>query len=90
MTNADVATLATKDVIENPVNPFTNNPINNSEKLAHDQYILTNGEWIVDRNNGYQFAPGRWYKVHDSIWDKSNWEKVAEKDILTKEDAGLE
>ena len=86
MTNADVPTIALKDVIDNPVNPFTKKAINNNEKFAHDQYIQANGEWNILMNNGNQFVAGRWYKVHDNIWDKNNWKKVTEKGILTRDD----
>ena len=55
MTNADVPTLAADGIIENPVNPFTGKPINSDEKTAHDQYIMTSGEWDVSINNGNTF-----------------------------------
>ncbi|SCW54738.1 membrane protein insertase, YidC/Oxa1 family, C-terminal domain-containing protein [Ruminococcaceae bacterium YRB3002] len=74
MTNADVPTLATKGVIEDPVNPFTNVPLNNDPKLAGPQHIILSDRWKTTENNGNQFLPGRWYSVHDSIFDRDNWE----------------
>jgi len=82
MTNADVPTIATKDVIDDPVNPFTGIEINNDEKYAHEQYIIASNDWIVSRNDGNTFNPARWYSVHDSIWDLDNWELVAEDAVL--------
>ena len=40
MTNADVPTLAMKDIIQDPQNPFTGKPITSEEKKAHEQYVL--------------------------------------------------
>lgn len=73
MTNGDVPTLAMKDIIENPVNPFTGNKINNDEKTAHDQYILGSNEWNIATNNGNVYLPGLWLSVHDDMHDKNNW-----------------
>jgi len=72
MTNADTPYLATKDVIENPVNPFTGKAITNDAKNG-EQKILYSGEWGVDKNNGNTFKPGQWYSVKDNIWKKGNW-----------------
>lgn len=73
MTNADVPTLATKDIIANPVNPFTGSQLSSNEKTAHDQYIIASREWNIEINNGNTFLPAKWYSVHDNIWDKNNW-----------------
>jgi len=73
MTNADVPTLAVKDIIDDPKNPYTGKKINNSEKTAHDQYIIVSESWDVKHNNGNTFADSRWASVRDSIWDKNNW-----------------
>ena len=73
MTNGDVPTLAMKDVIENPVNPFTGKPINSDEKTAHDQFIIMTGRWSVSTNDGYTYLPSRWASVKDNLWEKDNW-----------------
>ena len=78
MTHADVPYLATKDIFDSPKNPFTGKEIDNSEKYAHDQLILASDYWRISENNGNTFLPGRWYSIHDSIWDKSNWDIYAE------------
>jgi len=82
MTNADVPTLATKDLIENPVNPFTGNPINDDEKTAHDQYIITSYDWDVLINNGNTFLPSKWVSVKDNLWDKEQWKFYDEEIVL--------
>lgn len=87
MSNADVPTIAFNGLIDNPVNPFTNNPINDKEKTAHNQYILASMNLEPGNNiKNTTFTPGYWYTVHDSIWDKSNWKRVANNKILTNKD----
>ena len=73
MTNADVPTLATKDIIKNPTNPFTGKPINSDEKTAHDQFIITSLEWDILENNGNTFMASSWASVKDNLWEKDNW-----------------
>ncbi len=72
MTSADVPTLATKDIIENPTNPFTGKAINNSEKTAHDQFIILSHQWDVEENNKNTFLPSPWLGIKNNIWDKNN------------------
>jgi hypothetical protein len=72
MTNADTPYLATKDVVENPTNPFTGKAITDEGKkngitVFHSEY------WKVHYNNGTAYKPGDWYTVKDSIWKKENW-----------------
>lgn len=76
MTNADVPTLATKDLIENPVNPFTNKAINDSEKTAHDQFITMSYQSDVEVNNGNTFEASSWLSVKDDIWNSENWTHI--------------
>ena len=82
MTNADVPSLALDGLIDNPVNPFTERPINSDEKSAHDQFIIASELFDINVNNGNQFLSGRWYSVHDSIWDPDNWALVSEDSVL--------
>lgn len=86
MTNADVATIATNGVIDNPVNPFTGNLINSDEKLAHDQYIIMSENYSIYSNNGNTFMPDTWYSVNTSIWDKNNWTHISDDAVLTNDD----
>ena len=73
MTNADVPTLAAKDLIEDPVNPFTNKPITDAEKTAHDQFITMSYKSDVEENNGNTFIPSAWFSVKQDIWNMDNW-----------------
>lgn len=77
MTNADTPTLALEGLIDEPVNPFTGNTIDNSEKTAHEQYVFYSDIWSVDENNGNVFLPGDWYAVHGDTWNADNWRLVA-------------
>ncbi|MBQ9977188.1 MAG: YidC/Oxa1 family membrane protein insertase [Clostridia bacterium] len=86
MTNADVPTLATSGVIENPVNPFTNKPINSDEKTAHDQIITMSDKFDTYENNGYTFMPSGWISVKDNLWDRNNW-KFYDEQVVLKEHA---
>lgn len=77
MTLADVPTYATKDVIDNPVNPFTGNAINNDEKYAQPQLITTSDNFIVnDKRYTFDTSKSDWFAVKDNIFDVNNWEKV--------------
>uniref|UniRef100_UPI00405626CF YidC/Oxa1 family membrane protein insertase n=1 Tax=Agathobacter sp. TaxID=2021311 RepID=UPI00405626CF len=87
MTNGDVPTMAVKDIIENPTNPFTGNPINNAEKTAHDQYVIISSVWDVNENNGYTYVPAKWWAVSEDMREKENWRLIDEKAVLPKEAA---
>ena len=82
MTNADVPTIAMKDIIENPINPFTGKEINSDEKTAHDQYVNSSWEWDIEINNGNTYLPAKWYSVHDDMRDINNWKLVAEEEVV--------
>lgn len=72
MTNADTPYLATKGIIENPVNPFTGKPITDEGK-KNGITVFHSDHWKVRYNNGTAYKPGDWYFVKDSIWQKENW-----------------
>lgn len=82
MTNADVPTLATEDLIENPKNPFTGKEINSNEKNAHDQYVIVSYDWDVATNNGNTFLPAKWASIKDDLWDKDKWLFYEEEIVL--------
>ncbi|MBO4637467.1 MAG: hypothetical protein J5685_10020, partial [Clostridiales bacterium] len=78
MTNADTAFLACEGVIDDPVNPFTGNPITNDEKYEGDIHVFFDDDHDIIRNSGNTFFPGPWYSVHDNIFDEDNWEYLGE------------
>jgi hypothetical protein len=75
MTNADVPTIAFKNVIENPVNPFTGNLINSS--LKKDGVYITLSDIFMPHQqkskNVFDIKDHEWYKVKDNIFIDSNW-----------------
>lgn len=77
MTNADVPTLATENVIENPVNPFTGVPISNDDKSEDVLWIESGAKKLrTAPDDDLSVGDLNWWTVHDSIFDQSNWEKV--------------
>ncbi|MBO4241692.1 MAG: membrane protein insertase YidC [Clostridiales bacterium] len=74
MTNADVPTIALSGIVEDPVNPFTGNPINSDPKFEGPIEVIYSDYYDIDVNNGNVFMPGFWYSVHDDIYDENNWE----------------
>lgn len=78
MTNADVPTLAMKNLIENPVNPYTGKPINSNAKNNKEQLVIFSFDIETTVNNGTTFLPARWFSVHDNIFDLRNWKRLGE------------
>jgi hypothetical protein len=77
MSNADVPSIAFKDLIDDPVNPFTGNEITGEYK-KNPLYIAISGS--VHRGDSdarqYTLDPKRDYFVHDNIFDPANWERA--------------
>jgi hypothetical protein len=76
MTNADVPLILTRDLIENPVNPFTQKPMLSNKE---DGAVITTSYRGEPSNHGkYQFTikDDEWFYVHDDIFDPNNWERV--------------
>lgn len=78
MTNGDVPTLAMKDLIKNPKNPFTGKEINDNAKHDQNQYVLGSLTYDIAKNNGNIYLPGTWFKVHGDVRNKNNWSIVNE------------
>ncbi len=74
MTNADTPVLATEGLIENPLNPFTNQPITSDAKSGTHNVFFSEA-WDPADNPGNTFQPGYWftYKGGDPH-DSSSWE----------------
>jgi len=87
MTLADVPTLATRDVVESPVNPFTGKPITDTEKTSHEQFVTLSGQWDVTVNNGNTFLPSAWISVKDDMRDVNNWTYYGGEYVLTEHSA---
>lgn len=79
MTNADTPTIALKDIVDNPINPYTGNPITNEDKYSHDQLVTTSWHHNVNDNHHgtiFETGDGSWYAVHDDIFVRDNWTLV--------------
>ena len=74
MTNADTPSIALQGLVDDPVNPFTNNPIYQDCK-AHELLIYISENNNTSVNNGTRFVDpdGYWLTVHDNIYDDDNW-----------------
>ena len=75
MTNADVPTLATQNVIDNPVNPFTGKAVSNEIKYQEPMIVTATHNWVVSENNVYVFD-GPWWSIHDDIFHSENWAEL--------------
>ena len=74
MTNADVPYLATYGVINDPVNPFTGNPI--TMDGVHDMpfYIIDSNDWLEAGADDYRFAEDDWYSFNGTnVFDIESW-----------------
>ena len=74
MTNADTPYLALDGIIDNPVNPFTGNPMIPDDKTG-DQIIYISEELSLATNGETQFndPDSYWMTVRDNIYDDENW-----------------
>ncbi len=76
MVNAETPVIATNGLIDNPVNPFTGNPITSQLDSASDNMYFISEIHSVTVNNGNQFLPGSWFTYDPSsgdILDMSAW-----------------
>ncbi|GHT66810.1 membrane protein [Spirochaetia bacterium] len=76
MTNADVPLIATKNIIDNPVNPFTGKALTDAPK-SNGVFITTNHLPNQVNHGKYTFkiTKDQWVFVHDDILEKDNWTK---------------
>ena len=76
MTNADTPTLATSGLIDDPVNPFTNNPINSDAKEGPQTVFFSNDFNPDDNIGNYTFSRGLWFTLDGDPHDPENWSFV--------------
>jgi YidC/Oxa1 family membrane protein insertase len=81
MTNADAPFFALKDLVENPVNPFTKKPLAAEKK--NGVYIFTGGWTNTSYYRGASCLDpdSRFYYVHDDIYDEKNWSEARYRDF---------
>jgi hypothetical protein len=75
MVNADTPILAAKDIVSNPVNPFTGKTL---EAKKENGVTITSSQNFGKPQNKYSYNIGskEWLYVRDSIFDPKNWKKV--------------
>jgi hypothetical protein len=80
MTNADVPTIAMQGVIDDPVNPFTGNPVDDSVKQDGFVIVTNSGNWVVRDGDAttFELEEGEWWLVHDDALNMDNWTKYEE------------
>ena len=77
MTNADTPTLAFDGLIENPVNPYTGNPVNSDAKNAEELHMLGSTDINIMENNGTRFKDAQWYGLkNQNALDMNNWRMI--------------
>lgn len=76
MTNADTPSLAFKGLINDPLNPFTGNPISAQTKDHTPQYVASTTDWHTDTNNGTVFADITWFSNENDALDKGKWTRL--------------
>jgi len=78
MTNADVPSIALKNIIENPINPFTNKKIDESYKK--DGVIATFADIFMPYHSKSKYIftvkNDEWVKINDNIFIDENWSKL--------------
>ena len=84
MTNADVPLLAMSGIIDNPVNPFTGNPITDDDKTDGVVYITNSYNWQLNEvdGNGFDLSDSEWLAVRENIYDLNNWRIVSEEEVF--------
>ena len=78
MTNADVPTIAMQGVIDDPVNPFTGVPVDNSVKFEGPVIVTDSPNWFLGTRDGIRFDVDDedWWLVHDDIYNMDNWTRM--------------
>ncbi len=74
MTNCDTPALALSGIVQDPVNPYTGNPIDMSGKEGGID-VFWGHEGNIYENNGNLMEPvsDRWYHVDGNIYDRNSW-----------------
>ncbi|GHT78947.1 membrane protein [Spirochaetia bacterium] len=76
MSNADVPAIAFAGLIENPVNPFTGNPVNMDMKKEPLYISVTGSIHVVEDDKNVVDVQGDYYVHGDDIYDPVNWSRA--------------
>lgn len=75
MTNADVPYIALNGLVDDPVNPFTGNPITMDGVHNMPLYVLDSNDWSRAGADDYRFAEDDWYAFDgNNVIDMDAWE----------------
>ena len=74
ISNADTPFFATQGLINNPINPFTGNPLSRFKDHQEQPELVYTAIWETDKNNGNVFLPGEWFTVKNNIYEENNWQ----------------
>jgi hypothetical protein len=76
MTNADTVSFALKEIVDNPVNPFTYQPLKTYK--IDGANIVTIDALSSYRHTKYKYNinKNQWLHVRDNIFDPANWKKI--------------
>lgn len=75
MTNADTPYLASKNIIENAKNPFTNNELRVNDKNEYVKIMLSKPESTrIRHNHSFTVNNDEWFTVKNNIFDDTNWD----------------
>ena len=78
MSTADVPVLALKEIVQNPINPFTGKKLDSTIKSS-GLYVTTGGAsglWKPEHSKSeyiFTVPDNSWYHVKDNIFVDSNW-----------------
>ena len=79
MTTGDVPVITMDGLIDDPVNPFTGNPITSDVDKEEQMATTAHEAWTVvsyrDKTT-YDLSDGSFWKVHGDVRDKTKWERV--------------
>ena len=77
MTNADTPSIATKNIFDNPKNPFTHNALEVLNKQDYIKIAVPNAESTrIRHNKQFKIDTDKWVTVHDDIYEKDNWSRL--------------
>ncbi len=81
MTNADVPWIAMDEIIEDPVNPYTGNRVDDAEKKEHPQYINDLDSSGFADYYYFNAEEGSSWRVDGDIFDDSNWQLMTREEL---------
>jgi YidC/Oxa1 family membrane protein insertase len=73
MTSADVPVIAVRDIIDNPKNPFTQEPFYTDKDSG---VIIPTTDWKPMSNHGkytYNIKDNEWMRVKENVFKRENW-----------------